>query len=62
MIYMPWIVFIVGIASLIWQGNKAKEEYLRRKYEAPRGEAQRIALEEQLMTLLQRSESGVTRK
>jgi hypothetical protein len=31
MIYLPWIVFLLGIAYMIWQGDKAKREYLRRK-------------------------------
>ncbi len=40
MIYLPWIAFLLGIAWMIWQGNKAKREYLRRKAEErARGEA-----------------------
>ena len=36
MIYLPWIVFLLGVAYMIWQGDKAKKEYLRRKnQEAP---------------------------
>jgi hypothetical protein len=31
MIYLPWIVFLLGMAYMIWQGTKAKKEYLRRK-------------------------------
>ncbi len=33
MIYLPWVAFIVGIAWMIWQGNKAKKEYFRHKSE-----------------------------
>ncbi len=33
MIYLPWIAFLLGVAWMIWQGNKAKREYLRRKAE-----------------------------
>jgi len=33
MIYLPWIVFLLGVAYMIWQGDKAKKEYLRRKKE-----------------------------
>jgi len=33
MIYLPWIAFLLGIAWMIWQGDKAKREYLRRKVE-----------------------------
>ena len=31
MIFLPWITFLLGIAYMIWQGDKAKREYLRRK-------------------------------
>lgn len=31
MIYLPWLAFLGGIAWMIWQANKAKKEYLRRK-------------------------------
>jgi len=36
MIYLPWIVFLLGIAWMIHQGDKAKKEYLRRKGEQER--------------------------
>ena len=36
MIYLPWIVFLLGIAWMIHQGDKAKREYLRRKSEQER--------------------------
>jgi hypothetical protein len=31
MIFLPWIAFLLGISYMIWQGTKAKKEYLRRK-------------------------------
>jgi hypothetical protein len=31
MIFLPWIAFLLGIGYMIWQGTKAKKEYLRRK-------------------------------
>ena len=30
-ISVPWIVFFGGIAYMVWQGKKAKREYLRRE-------------------------------
>jgi hypothetical protein len=33
MIFIPWIVFIIGMAWIFWQGSKAKTEYKRRKSE-----------------------------
>jgi hypothetical protein len=33
MIALPWIAFLLGVAYMIWQGTKAKREYLRRKAE-----------------------------
>jgi hypothetical protein len=36
MIFLPWIVFFLGISYMIWQGTKAKKEYLRRKSEQER--------------------------
>jgi hypothetical protein len=36
MIYLPWIVFLLGILWMIRQGDKAKKEYLRRKVEQER--------------------------
>jgi hypothetical protein len=33
MIFLPWVAFLGGILWMIWQGNKAKKEYLRRKAE-----------------------------
>lgn len=31
MIYLPWVVFLLGSAFIIWQGFASKKEYLRRK-------------------------------
>jgi hypothetical protein len=31
MIFLPWIAFFLGVAYMIWQGTKAKKEYLRQK-------------------------------
>jgi len=31
MIFLPWIAFLLGVAYMIWQGTKAKKEYLRQK-------------------------------
>ncbi len=31
MIYLPWVVFLLGSAWMIWQGVASKKEYLRRK-------------------------------
>lgn len=33
MIYLPWIVFLLGSLWMIHQGDKAKKEYLRQKSE-----------------------------
>jgi cytochrome c-type biogenesis protein CcmH/NrfF len=27
----PWVVFLLGMAWMIWQGTKAKQEYLRHR-------------------------------
>lgn len=48
MIYLPWIAFLLGIAWMIWQGNKAKREYLRRKVEE-KERATREAREDELV-------------
>lgn len=29
MIYLPWVAFLAAILWMIWQGSKAKKEYLR---------------------------------
>jgi len=31
MIFLPWIAFLLGVSYMIWQGTKAKKEYLRQK-------------------------------
>jgi hypothetical protein len=31
MIYIPWIVFALAICYMMYQGDKAKRDYLRRK-------------------------------
>jgi hypothetical protein len=36
MIFLPWIAFLLSISYMIWQGTKAKKEYLRRKTEQER--------------------------
>jgi len=33
MIYLPWAAFLAAISWMIWQGFKAKKEYLRQKHE-----------------------------
>ncbi len=33
MIYLPWVVFGLAMLWMIRQGNKAKQDYLRRKGE-----------------------------
>jgi hypothetical protein len=33
MIYLPWAAFLLAVLWMIRQGDKAKEEYLRRKAE-----------------------------
>jgi len=33
MIFLPWVAFFTGIGCMIWQGNKAKKQYLRLKDE-----------------------------
>jgi hypothetical protein len=39
MIFLPWVAFFTGVVYMIWQGNKAKKEYVRLKSEGK----QRIA-------------------
>jgi len=48
MIYLPWIAFILGIVWMIWQGNKAKREYVRRKVQEDE-RARREAREDELV-------------
>lgn len=48
MIYLPWIAFLVGIGWMIWQGTKAKREYLRRKAQE-KERAAREAREDELV-------------
>lgn len=36
MIYVPWAVFVFGIALLVWWGRRAKAEFVRRKLEEHR--------------------------
>jgi hypothetical protein len=31
MIYLPWVVFLLGMGFMTWQGFASKKEYLRRK-------------------------------
>jgi hypothetical protein len=45
MIYLPWIAFLAGILWMIWQGDKAKGEYLRRR-KAEEEEKARIMVQE----------------
>lgn len=33
MIYLPWAVFLAAVSAMIWQGFKAKREYLRQARE-----------------------------
>lgn len=33
MIYLPWVAFFAAISWMIWQGFKAKKEYLRQRRE-----------------------------
>lgn len=48
MIYLPWVAFLLGIALMIWQGSKAKKEYLRRQAEE-KERARREAREDELV-------------
>ena len=41
MIYLPWVVFLLGSAWMIWQGFASKKQYLRRK--AKEQEATKVA-------------------
>ena len=36
MIYLPWIVFVVGILVMFLQGLRARRKYLRFKAERPK--------------------------
>lgn len=33
MIYLPWVVFLLGVGWMTWRGFSDKREYLRRKAE-----------------------------
>ncbi len=47
MIYLPWIAFLLAIAWMIRQGDKAKKEYLRRREAEEQKRARAMTLEDE---------------
>ncbi|HXN54002.1 MAG TPA: hypothetical protein VN943_18875 [Candidatus Acidoferrum sp.] len=58
MIYLPWIAFLIGVAWMIWRGNKAKKEYLRHKTEEQEKTTAARVGEDTFVEALKARESG----
>lgn len=60
-IILPWLGFLFAILWMIWQGDKAKEEYVRRRKIEERTKAAREAHEDALVEMLGAGEHAQTK-